>query len=688
LKNRNKFLIIFPKTLIRFSEGDLMKLIGTILIILTGIITYPQGKSNNIECYLNKISSVPAGIEAGAPGHSYDVLNYKLNLDLYHCYVPPYPKSFTAAEEIHFRVDSALSSIQLNAVNDYLQIVSVGLAGISFNHTQNILTITLDAVYHPGDTVTVLINFIHANTFDNAFFTANGFVFTNTPPEGSRNWFPCWDKPSDKATLDLTAKVPANVKLGSNGLLQDSVLTGDTIYYRWVSRDPIATYLMVISSKVNYNLDIDYWINANTNDTIPIRYYWNQGENQANLQNIRNQMLPMMTHFSDLFGDYPFEKNGFATLNSHFPFAGMENQTLISLCPNCWDEILIAHEFAHQWFGDMISPATWADVWLNEGFASYCEPLWYEFTSGYTAYKTAVVGHATAYFNGNPGFPIYNPSWAVTTPPLNTLYNYAIIYAKGSAVLHMLRTVLGDSVFFSALKAYATDPSLKHYNAYTSDLVTVFNQISGQDLNWFFDQWVYGPNHPVYQNTYEIDSTGSGQWKVSLLIKQVQTNAPFFKMPVKIRINYFEGADSLFTIFSESDNQLFEFFSSRKPEALFFDPDNDIVLKKGATTIVSVEDKQEILLDYNLYQNFPNPFNPETLISADIPSQSKVKLTIYNLMGETIHTSEHNNVQAGKYEYKWKAGNYSSGVYIYRFEADPLNGERTFSSTRKMILLK
>ncbi len=654
----------------KFYPAGSMKIISVFLICLCAGYLNGQNPQNIM----------------GAPKHTYDVLNYKLNLDIYHCYAPPYPKSFTAVEEVHFKVDSALSFIKLNAVNEYLTVDSVGLAGISFTHTQNILTINLDASFDPGDTVTVRIYYHHLNFFDNAFFVANGFVYTNTPPEFARNWFPCWDKPSDKAALDLTAKVPSTVKLGSNGRLEDSVLTGDTIYYRWVSRDPVATYLMVISSKVNYNLDITNWVNPNTNDTVPIRFYWNQGENQANLQSIKDQMQPMMTYFSDLFGDYPFEKCGFATLNSQFPFAGMENQTLISLCPNCWEEILAAHEFSHQWFGDMISPATWSDVWLNEGFATYCEALWYEYTSGYTGYKTAVDNHALQYLATNPGYPIYDPSWAVTTPPIVILYNYAIIYAKGSGVLHMLRTVLGDSVFFAGLKQYATDPALKNQNAYTSDLVSVFNNVSGQDLSWFFDEWVYGPNHPVYQNTYDIDSISSSQWKISLLVKQTQANASFFKMPVKLKVNFGDGTDTLFTIFSETNNQIFEFAFNKKPAGLVFDYGNDIVLKQGSTVITAVNDNNEIPSEYRLYQNFPNPFNPETIITADIPYSGKLKLTIYNIIGEVVQIEENNNVSAGVYRYTWNASNLPSGVYLCKFEAESL--QKSFSSTVKMLLVK
>ena len=140
----------------------------------------------------------------------------------------------------------------------------------------------------------------------------------------------------------------------------------------------------------------------------------------------------MTTGFSQLFGEHPFEKNGFATLNNQFQWGGMENQTLTSLCPNCWSENLVSHEFAHQWFGDMITCATWADIWLNEGFATYWKRSGTNSRADTRAYKSDINNDASSYLSGNPGWPMYNPSWAITTPPNNTLFNYAITYAKGA----------------------------------------------------------------------------------------------------------------------------------------------------------------------------------------------------------------------------------------------------------------
>lgn len=659
-------------------------IIGFFILHLFGNISVAQTATGGEMCSESKIqvgSILPYGINI-TPHNSFNILHYNLNLDLYDNFISPYTRSFSGITEITFRVDTALNSIQLDAVNSSLAIDSVSLSAVSFTHQDNVLDIQLDNTYQPGDTATVCIYYRHLNVSDQAFFVSNGFVFTTNAPEGARRWFPSVDHPSDKATFELIAKMPSNVLFGSNGRLADSSMVADTIYHHWISRDPIATYLMTLSGKVDYNLDIIYWQNPSSpGDSIPVRFYWNTGENIANLNNIKSQTIPMMTHFSDLFGEYPFEKNGYATLNNQFPWGGMEDQSLIHLCPNCWNENLVSHEFAHQWFGDLLSPATWSDVWLNEGFASYCEALWYEYTDGYARYKQQINTQAGNYFSANPGWPIYDPQWSVVTPGINTLYNYAITYVKGSCVLHMLRYVVGDSLFFEIMNTYASDPDYKYDIVSTQDFNDKVNSVTGEDYDWFFDQWVYSPNHPVYQNTYTISESGQN-WDVELIIKQVQQNTAFFKMPVEIKVEFSNATDSLFTINNDMNNQVFNFLFDKEPVNLVFDPQANIILKAGNTILVSVDDDKLLPVEFSLEQNYPNPFNPSTTISFTIPQKEVVTLKIYDLMGEEVAVILNEEKPAGSYSIEFNAGKLASGTYFFKLQA----GNNI--ETRKMLLVK
>ncbi|MBL6950106.1 MAG: T9SS type A sorting domain-containing protein [Bacteroidales bacterium] len=624
------------------------------------------------------LPSLPGKAQSG-PLHAFDVLKYTLDVDIYDCFSAPYPHSFDATEIIKFKVDSTLNSIVLNANSTSLVINSVSMAGVSFTHTDNLLTIQLNQTYNPDDTVEVGIDYHHNNIDDNAFYAKNGFVFTDCEPEGARKWFPCWDKPSDKAKLDITAKVPNTVKLGSNGALADSIQTADTIWYHWVSEHNIATYIMVLTGKVNYNLDIVYWHKlSNPGDSIPIRFYYNNGENPSAIEEM---IIPMADWFSENFCEHPFQKDGFATLNSDFTWGGMENQTLTSLCPNCWYESLIAHEFAHQWYGDMITCATWADIWVNEGFATWSEAFWYESYAGYAAYKADINGNATWYLNNNPGWAISEPEWATITPPPSVMFNYAITYCKGSTILHMLRYILGDPLFFEVLQTYSNDPELKYYSAVIPDFMQIVNDVTGEDYDWFFNQWIYEPNHPHYQNTYNFQDLGNDQWQVNFYTEQIQPDPDFFKMPMELKVRFSDYSDTVVTVMNDANYQLFSWQFDKQPVTFQFDPYNNIVIKEQ-TTLVGITDRHHQTGKVHLFQNVPNPAEQSTSVSFQIDEPMFIHLALYNTMGKEVLTLVNENKSPGKHAVTVDCSNLRPGIYLYTLNANGLK------ITKKLIVAR
>jgi len=614
-----------------------------------------------------------------SPKHSYDVLKYTMNLDLYNCYFSPYPNSFHGSEIIKFEVDTALNNINLNAVDSTLAIDSVRMSGVSFTHANDLLNITLDRTYNAGEITEVKIYYHHLNIFDDAFYTGAGFAYTDAEPDRARCWFPCWDKPSDKALWDITAKVPNTVLLGSNGRLVDSVQVADTIYYHWASRDPLATYLMVLTSKVGYKLDVLYWpLPSNPTIKIPIRYYYNDGEDPSGSENV---ILDMMTFYSTSFCEHPFEKNGFCSLDGQFLWGGMENQTLTSFCAGCWDESLTAHEFAHQWFGDMITCGTWADVFLNEGFATYIEALWQGHAHGAAAYKSDIDNYANYYLTNNAGWAIYNPSWAVTTPNMWDLFDYSITYCKGAGVLHMFRYSVGDSLFFASLRAYANDTvNFKLKNSTITDFRTKMNTTCGENLDWFFDEWLNQANHPVYANTYSFYNNGNGTWTANFMASQVQTNAGFYTMPVELMINFNNGTDTLVKVFNNQNNQLFQFVFNKQPIALTFDPNNNIVLKEGTTT-VGVNEYADDASGIALFQNVPNPASDITKISFELTSESPVKICVLDVVGKIVSVELNKKMSAGIHQIEFNTAGLSKGIYFYSLES---GGKRLM---KKMVIM-
>jgi aminopeptidase N len=386
----------------------------------------------------------------------------------------------------------------------------------------------------------------------------------------------------------------------------------------------------------------------------------------------------MTNFYAEKFGDYPFEKIGFATLNGSFPWGGMENQSMVNLMPGGYsNEDLIAHEHSHQWFGDLITCGTWADIWLNEGFGTYCQNLWLEHESGQEAYRTNMNSTASNYLSHNTGWPLYHPEWAIHTPTGNTLYNQAVTYDKGACVLFQLRYVLGDSLFFKVMHDYATDTSLMYKNAFTHDFVEIAGKSSGQNLEWFFKEWVYSPNHPIYQNTYDFDSISDGSWRVSLIINQTQANPEFFRMPVQVMVSFNDGTDTIIQIMNDVNHQEFAFEFSKHPVNLVFDPFRNILLKQSVT-IYGMKDQPGQQL-FKLNQNQPNPFKESTLISYEVAQAGKVLISILDSSGKIVSCPVDQLHKPGKYRFDWENHGLSPGIYILKMEAG------NFTETRKMV---
>jgi len=655
-----------------------MKQISFTLLLLAFTATcifaqFNPKTSGAYSCYqrksrMQKLPMLPSQTNTIGP-HSYDVLKYTMNLDIYHCYSYPYPHDFTANIKIQFKADSVINSIKLNASNASLHIDSIKLNASSFTQIGDILTVNLDQTYNPGQIAEILIYYKHNNVTDGAFYASGGFVFTDCEPEGARDWFPCYDSPSDKALVDLTVKVPPNVKLGSNGGLADSTISGDTLYYHWVSAENVATYLTVMTSKVNYKLDIVYYHKiTNPADSVPMRFYYNSGEYP---QPYENMIDSLTTYYARHWCEHPFEKNGFATLNSQFAWGGMENQTLTSLCPNCWVTDYISHEFAHQWYGDMISPETWADIWLNEGFASWSEAFWDESSGGYPAYLQAIHDFASDYLTGNPGWAISDSSWATVTPNINVLFNWEITYCKGACVLHQLRYVLGDSLFFQVLQTYCADTNYKYKSATIGNFNQVVNYVTGQNYNWFFNEWIFEPNHPVYANTYQFKNLGSGNWQVDFNARQIQTNAPFFTMPLILKVHFTDNSDTLVKVMNNSNNQLFSMFFNKQPQAFYFDPDDEIVLKQGSTIVGIPESKDRS--DVILGQNSPNPVSSITKIPFVLPAASAAQVSIMNTLGIVVWQTAMVKYPSGTNSVEADLSSLPSGIYVYTLNTEGRN---------------
>jgi len=512
--------------------------------------------------------------------HSYNVRHYRLDINL-----PMTNKSYFAHEALAIRSDvPSLSACTLNFVDMVCDSVRRSGVPLSFTTPTGLLAISLDSPLPQNDSTVLDIFFRKESTaaargyfFARPPTVTHAYCMTCTPPEDARYWMPCYDEPMDKAErgVELNLTVPDTFQACANGHL-DSVTSGaGTKTYWWNHPYPIATYLVVFSASRFATWQHD--IPLQNGDTVPSVYFvWPQ-DSAMSVTNF-SRVPDMMTYFSDSvrFGDYPFEKYGMVPGYYGFPWGGMENQTLVMINIQ-WlrsgDPIGMAHEMSHMWWGDMVTCVDFADVWLNEGFGTWAECLYYGHMNGRPSFRSYIAGKASSYFTQHRSrdFPIYGP-------PMSEVYNYGIIYCKGSWVMRMLQFVEGDTtwetpgVSFEALRAYGD--SFKYGTASTEDFRRIHEQKTGLDLGWFFNEWVYDRGYPKYSITWNKEPLGDSWLVDATLIQRNDTNsARLFHMPYPVRFNC--GSESALVVFHPQDTVARDtFVLAAEPLSLTADPDN------------------------------------------------------------------------------------------------------------------
>jgi hypothetical protein len=464
--------------------------------------------------------------------HSYDVRHYHLKLQ-----PTMYNDSLYGQQTIAAVSRTAgLDTILLHCVRLGVDSVKLGGLHAGFRRPPDSLLVSLggqgqgqpfvlDIFYRGG---------IFANNGDGRGYfrygkssqTPKTVSYTCSAPQDARKWMPCYDEPWDKAdsgcVFEIT--VPDTFISAANGFLADTIRQGSRLTWRWVEDRSIATYLMAFHVS-----QYAFWSDtARTagGDTVPLLYFvWPQDSAQS--RNVFSYVPQMMECYTSRFGAYPFAKYAMAAVYP-FIYGGMENQDMTTIIRS-WitgnDQYGIAHELSHMWFGDRVTCGTWADIWLNEGFASYCEAVYDEFRTGRLPgvymnnnFSGALSGNANVY-------PIYNP-------PMSLIYDYSMEYAKGAWVLHMLRWVMGDASFFPMMQAYGD--SFAFGSAITADFQRIAEQHYGSFLNWFFNQWVYlWPGHPIY-NAIVYQRTRPDSNAVIVKIEQTSTSGNVYTMPAAL----------------------------------------------------------------------------------------------------------------------------------------------------------
>jgi len=650
------------------------KIVSIFLILFVGITFAQSGKDDCILAKTSRFNHLQKFANINYPGDSkYDVKYYMLDIAVNH-----------TAQTISGNVTCNAVISEANVTQIYydltnpLVVDSVILNGASatFSRGSNTLVINLGTTLNTGDNFSTKV-YYHGTPGSSGFgsfefnsHNGNPAIWTLSEPYGAKDWWPVKDTPADKIdSADFWITVSSSLTAASNGKLMGIVDNGNgTHTFKWKSSYPIAQYLLSMAI-TNYTQYTNYYYNT-VNDSMPIDHFI-YPESFSSVKTQLDKTPGMIEVYAERFGEYPFinEKYGHAQFGWG---GGMEHQTITSM--GGFSDMLIAHEMAHMWFGDLITCKDWHHIWLNEGFATYGECLMNEAWYGKSGYDNYVVGEMNSAKNA------VGSIWVEDISSVGQIFNGARSYSKGSVVLHMLRGIVGDSVFFDILKTYKTDPNVAYGVAVTEDFQAVAESVSGMDLDYFFAEWIYGESFPVYSVVWSKQNIGGNLYDLALKITQtVRTDPTYFTMPIQVKVNFASG-DTLITVFNNTLVQNFNITVNGNPTSISFDPGNWIL--KNVNSVVTGVDDEIKLNSFSLDQNFPNPFNPTTTIKFSLGKNGYTTLKLYDILGNEVANIVNGVLETGPHEVNFDASMLPSGTYFYTITSG------SFTETKKMMLLK
>ncbi len=444
------------------------------------------------------------------------------------------------------------------------------------------LSVTLDRAHGPGETLELAIEYSGSPTkglqfilSDPAYPDRPVAIWTQGQAEDTRYWLPCYDYPNERATSEMIITAPDPLFVVSNGALLDTKKNaGDTTTYHWKMDVPHVSYL--ISLAVG-----DFSVYHDKLDDLPVDYYVAKGVDEATARRFMGKTPEMIRFFSRSLGQpYPYVK--YATTCLPEFGGGMENISATSMTDTALrDEIaalegdadgLVAHELVHQWFGDLLTCKDWSHTWLNEGFASYFDPLFAEHDRGEDAFRLNMDGELQSYLQNDRLYrrPIVETRYESSLQMFDRM-----TYAKGACVLHALRGLLGDLVWWKGIRAYVAAHKLQVVD--TDDFRKSMEAASGKDLKWFFDQWLMKAGHPELKVRWRYEEA-DGSVRVKVLQTQtLDEQTPLFKLPTTLEITEDTGKARVVPIVIDAALHEFVIPAAAKPRMVQIDPEGWLI---------------------------------------------------------------------------------------------------------------
>lgn len=484
-----------------------------------------------------------------------DVLHYEINIELI-----PEEKLIKGKTIITGIMPTSSDKLILNFY-DNMNISSLLFNGFSSHYKQSDTKIQIERDESRRDSFSVEINYsgtpksLGFGSFVMKKVNGKFFVYTLNEPVYASTWFPCNDNPADKALLDIKIINDSTMTSVSNGVLVGSKTIGNKKEYHWKTLYPIATYLIAIYS-ADYSEIKDKYISDK--DTLQLIHYV-LPEKLEDAKKDFSEHPKWIKFFESKFGKYPFQKEKYGVAEFLWQAGAMEHQTITGVGSNYisghrfFSDLLI-HELAHQWWGNALTPKSWKDIWLNEGFATYSEALYWEYNSGYDALVSTMASKQNSFKNST----LYEPEIDLFS---------RLVYDKGAWVLHMLRYEVGDDNFFKILRTYYE--YFKYKNVETKDLIAIAEKISGKNLKKFFEQWVFKGKGKI-----ELDYSFSlSEGNVKLNLRQVQKEYPEYEFDIDVEILFSDKTKIKERLSIDKKEFHIDIPVTKKPVNVTLDPD-------------------------------------------------------------------------------------------------------------------
>jgi len=579
--------------------------------------------------------------------------NYDLKYHRLEWAVDPTIAEINGKVTSYFTAKDDLNQITFDLASN-MSVSKVSQRGVDLNFTHNSneeLVIDLSSTQNIGvlDSLTITYG---GNPVSSGFgsFEINTHGSSNTPvlwtlsePYGAKGWWPCKQDLIDKIdSIDVYITHPSQYKAASNGVLKSEIVSGNDKITHWKHKFPIPAYLIAIAV-TNYTVYTDHVDNGNFD---VVNYVYPENLNTAQ---VGTSITPdIMDLFGELFEPYPYasEKYGHAEFGWG---GGMEHTTMTFM--GGWNRSLIAHELAHQWFGNKITCSSWEDIWLNEGFATYLDGLVYENFDGENNFKSWRLNQINNIVSQSDGSTFVNDTTSVSR-----IFSGRLSYRKGSMILHMLRYKLGDDPFFQGIKNYLSDPVLAFSYAATKDLKNHLETVSGEDLTEFFNDWFYGEGYPSYDVSWHQNPTNK---IIRFTVNQTQSHSSvsFFEMPLPIRVNGSGGESEIVRLEVTDNGQVFDTPINFDITSIEIDPEFQLISKNN-NAVLGVDD----LTLHNEITIYPNPVKSILTINNNSPAHLK-RITFYDVLGKIVLQKE--NPQS-----KVSIDDLNIGLYLLKIDTD------------------